>query len=131
MRMALVRVAILMLLLTAGAATQYGHPLKGSWSGDWGPNKEARTRLLLELNWDGKTITGTINPGTNAIPLQRASLDPSNWTVRFEAEGKDPAGRTIRYVIEGKIDNLGSAHRVMTGVWNQGSVKGDFRLIRN
>jgi hypothetical protein len=129
--MAPARIAILMVFLAAAAAAQYGHPLKGSWSGDWGVNKETRTRVLLELNWDGKTITGTINPGPTAVPLQKASLDTSNWTVRFEAEGKDPAGQTVRYTIEGKLENLGSARRVITGVWTQGSVKGDFRLIRN
>jgi hypothetical protein len=83
------------------------------------------------LNWDGKAITGTINPGPNAVPLQKASLDPSNWTVRFEAEGRDRSGQAIRYVIEGKLENLGSYKRVMTGTWSQGSVKGDFKLVRN
>ena len=64
-------------------AAQYGHPLKGTWSGDWGPNKETRNRVLLELHWDGKAITGTINPGPKAVQLQKASLDPSTWSVRF------------------------------------------------
>lgn len=127
------RHAILLVFLAFGvaAAAQYGHPLTGSWSGDWGPTKDARTRLLLELNWDGKTVTGTINPGPNAVPLQKASLDPSNWTVRFEAEARDRSGQSIRHVIEGKLENLGAYNRVMTGIWSQGSVKGDFRLVRN
>ena len=119
------------LLIAAPALAQFGHPLKGTWSGDWGPTKDNRTRVLLELHWDGKAITGTINPGPNAVPLQKASLDPSNWTVRFEAEGRDQSGQAIRYVIEGKLENLGSYKRVMTGTWSQGSVKGDFKLVRN
>ena len=134
MRMRPVRAAsLLVVFLTFGvaAAAQFGHPLKGSWSGDWGPTKDTRNRILLELNWDGKTVTGTINPGPNAVPLQKASLDPSNWTVRFEAETRDRSGQAIRYVIEGKLENLGSYKRVMTGTWSQGSVKGDFRLVRN
>ena len=130
-----VRVATATLLivvaLAATAAAQYGHPLKGSWSGDWGPAKETRNRLLLELNWDGKAVTGTINPGPNAVLLQKATLDPSNWTVRFEAETKDPSGRAVRYVIDGKLENLGSYNRVLSGTWTQGGVKGDFRLVRN
>src|SRR5688572_33512961 len=132
-RMKTVRIAGLLLffVFAGAAAAQYGHPLKGSWSGDWGPAKDTRNRLLLELNWDGKAVTGTINPGPNAVPLQKASLDPSNWTVRFEAEAKDRSGQMIRYVIEGRLENLGSYNRVMTGTWTQGSVKGDFRLVRN
>ena len=115
--------AILIVALSgAVAAAQYGHPLKGTWSGDWGPNKETRNRVLLELHWDGKAITGTINPGPRAVPLQRASLDPATWGVRFEADG---------YVIEGKIENLGSYRRVLTGTWTQAGQRGDFRLTRN
>ena len=104
------------------AAAQYGHPLKGTWSGDWGPNKDIRNRVLLQLDWDGKAITGTINPGPKAVPLKMASLDPSTWNVRFEADG---------YVIEGKLENLGSYRRVLTGTWTQGGQRGDFRLTRN
>ena len=133
MRMSPVRAAILLTVLAGGAtaAAQYGHPLAGSWSGDWGPTKDARNRLLVELHWDGKAVTGTINPGPNAVPLQKASLDPSNWTVRFEAEAKDRSGQQVRYVVEGKLENLGAYNRVMTGTWSQGGVKGDFRLVRN
>ena len=130
-----VRVAIATLLLgvalAAPAHAPSGPPLKGSWSGDWGTTKETRNRLLLELNWDGKAVTGTINPGPNAVPLQKTSLDPSNWTVHFEAEGKDQAGRGVRYVIDGKLENLGAYNRVLSGTWTQGGVKGDFRLVRN
>ena len=132
-RMNSVRAASLLLFLLCAAtvAAQYGHPLSGSWSGDWGPTKETRNRLLLELDWDGKAVTGTINPGPNAVPLQKASLDPSNWTVRFEAEAKDRSGQMIRYLVEGKLENLGAYNRVLSGTWSQGGVKGDFRLVRN
>ena len=85
-----IRVAILLLFFVCAAASsaaQYGHPLSGSWSGDWGATRETRNRVLLELDWDGKSVTGTINPGPNAVPLQKASLDPSTWMFRFEAEG--------------------------------------------
>src|SRR6185503_7795923 len=64
MRVALFRTAGLLLAaaLALPAAAQYGHPLKGSWSGDWGPTKDNRTRVLLDINWDGKALTGVINP---------------------------------------------------------------------
>jgi hypothetical protein len=126
-------VAAILLVSFAGGipAAQYGHPLKGTWSGDWGPDKETRHRLLLDLNWDGKTITGTINPGPNAVPLQKASLDPAAWTVRLEAEGRGASGATVRYLVEGKLENLGSYRRLLTGTWTQGGQRGDFRLTRN
>lgn len=123
---------IIVVALTGGpVAAQYGHPLKGTWSGDWGPNKETRHRVLLELNWDGKAISGTINPGPNAVPLKKASLDPAAWDVRLEGEGRDTSGATVRYLIEGKIENLGAYRRVLTGTWTQGAERGDFRLTRN
>ena len=85
--------AVIVVALTGvSAAAQYGHPLKGTWSGDWGPNKETRHRVLLELHWDGKAITGTINPGPNAVRLQKASLDPAAWDMRLEGEGRDASG---------------------------------------
>ena len=125
-------VSVLVLLaITGPAVAQFGHPLKGSWSGDWGTSKEKRNRVLLDLNWDGKAVTGTINPGPDAVPLTTATLDPTNWTVRFEANGKDSAANTVRYVIEGKLENLGSYHRVIAGTWSQGTQKGDFRVTRN
>jgi hypothetical protein len=122
---------LLFFVFAGAAAAQYGHPLTGSWSGDWGPTKDTRNRLLLELDWDGKVVTGRINPGPDAVPLQKASLDPSNWTVRLEAEAKDRSGQSIRYLVEGKLENLGAYNRVLSGTWSQGGVKGDFRLVRN
>ena len=122
---------LVLLAITGTAVAQFGHPLKGSWSGDWGTSKEKRNRVLLDLNWDGKAVTGTINPGPDGVPLKTATLDPTNWTVRFEADSKAGSGATIRYVIEGKLENIGSYYRVMTGTWTQGAQKGDFRVTRN
>jgi hypothetical protein len=119
------------LALPLPASAQFGHPLKGSWSGDWGASKQERKRVLLEVHWDGKALTGSINPGPNAVAFQKATLDPSNWNVHFEAEGKDAAGKPIRYVIDGKLENIGAYQRVMTGTWTEGATKGDFKVIRN
>ena len=119
------------LALAATLSAQLGHPLKGTWSGEWGPTKDKQTHVLLELNWDGKAITGRINPGPNAVPLRSATLDPSTWNVHLEAEGKDPSGRAIRYVIDGKLENIGAYERFITGTWSEGPVKGAFKVVRN
>jgi hypothetical protein len=117
--------------LAATVSAQFGHPLKGTWSGDWGPTKDKQTHVLLELNWDGKAITGRINPGPTEVPLRSATLDPSTWSVHLEGERKDPSGSVIRYVIDGKLENIGSYQRFIAGTWSQGSVKGDFKVVRN
>ena len=122
---------VVALLVALPAFAQFGHPLKGTWSGDWGPTKDKQTHVVLEMNWDGKVITGNINPGPKAVPLQKATLDPATWGVHLEGEGKDAAGKTVRYVIDGKLENIGAYQRVLSGTWTEGDVKGTFRVIRN
>lgn len=102
-----------------------GHPLKGSWIGEWGPSTTERLPVFIEMNWDGKAITGRLNPGPQAIPFTKADLNPADWTVRIEA-----AQGAERYTITGKIENLGSAARSITGTWVQGNRKGDFKITR-
>jgi len=119
------------LLIAAPALAQFGHPLKGTWSGDWGPTKDSRTHVVVELNWDGKLISGNINPGPRAVAIQKAALDPATWGVHLEGDGKDAAGRTVRYMIDGKLENIGAYQRFITGTWIEGDKKGDFKVVRN
>ena len=119
------------LLIAAPALAQFGHPLKGTWSGDWGPTKDSRTHVVVELNWDGKMISGNINPGPRAVAIQKAALDPATWGVHLEGDGKDAAGRTVRYMIDGKLENIGAYQRFITGTWIEGDKKGDFKVVRN
>ncbi len=126
-----IRFALVCLAVAAAASAQFGHPLKGSWSGDWGTSATNRQHVVLNLNWDGKAISGVINPGPNAVPLTTATLDPSTWTVHFEGDGKNKSGAPVHYVIDGKIENLGASQRFMTGTWTEGSEKGTFKVTRN
>ena len=112
-------------------AGQEGHPLTGTWHGDWGPSASQRNRLVLYMKWDSKNVTGMINPGPRSIPLGVATLDASKWTVHLEADGKDQAGNAVHIMADGKLDNVGSYNRTITGSWTQGSVKGDFKLTRD
>lgn len=112
-------------------AAQEGHPMTGTWHGDWASSPTQRTRVVLYMKWDSKNVTGMINPGPKAIPLTVASLDASKWTVHLEGEGKDQAGNAVKIVADGKMDNIGSYNRTITGTWTQGTAKGDFKLTRD
>jgi hypothetical protein len=117
-----------------GAATfgfaQEGHPLKGSWLGEWSGNATHGDNILLILDWDGQNITGMINPGTDNIPLGNASLDPNGWVVKLEADGKDASGGNVHYVIEGKIENLELPNRSIAGTWQSNKGRGAFTASR-
>jgi len=115
-------------LLSVGA--QEGHPLKGSWLGEWAGNSVHGDNILLILDWDGKAITGMINPGTDNIPLTNGSLEPNGWVVKLEAEGKDKDGSAVRYVIEGKLENLELPNRSINGTWSSNKGRGSFTASR-
>ena len=117
--------------LTASTFAQEGHPLVGTWSGDWGPTPTHRNQVTIVMNWDGKNINGIINPGPDVIPMKVATLDPAKWTVHIEADAKDSSGNPVRFIIDGKLDNILSYKRTLTGSWSHGNVKGDFKLTRD
>jgi hypothetical protein len=116
------------------AAAQFGHPLKGAWSGQRGTG-ENMTRLLLDLHWDGKAITGAINPGTDTeAAVKKATFDYSkvdSWRVQLEAEGKDASGKPVQIRIDGTLENLGAYYRLFHGTWTQGNQKMPFTVTRN
>jgi hypothetical protein len=113
------------LLSTFGLA-QEGHPLTGTWTGDWGPSATQRNHVTLVMNWDGANVTGTINPGPDAVPIASVFVDVTNWTVRIEADAKDG-----HISAEGRLEDIASAHRKLSGTWRQGNAKGDFRVARD
>ena len=118
-------------LLALAALAQQGHPLTGTWSGDWGPATTQRNPITLVLNWDGKNVTGLINPGPDAIPITSVFVDVATWTVRIEAGAKDSSGKAAHISAEGKLEDLGSYHRTIAGTWQQGAAKGDFKITRD
>jgi hypothetical protein len=115
---------------SAPATAQEGHPLKGSWIGTWSPNQSHGNDVLLVLSWDGKAVTGTINPGTDNMAIKNATLNPDGWVVHLEADAKDKSGTVLTYVIDGKIENLALPNRSITGTWRNQREKGAFKISR-
>src|SRR5690606_33943936 len=123
-------VFIFCLALGSSAIGQEGHPLKGSWLGTWGPSETHLNDVIVVMDWDGQQITGVINPGTDNIQIENATLDPEGWVLRFEAEGQDRSGNPLHYVIEGHIENLAFYNRMVTGTWTHESGSGPFEITR-
>jgi hypothetical protein len=119
------------LALTAIGFAQEGHPLTGVWYGDFGANATQRNHLTIQMQWDGKAVTGIVNPGPDSYPLKVVTLDSSKWTVHMEADGKDEKGTPQHFVADGKLENIGSYNRTITGTWNYGTTKATFKLRRD
>ena len=132
MRASAVLAIVSLACLVSGApvAGQEGHPLKGSWLGTWGPSQAHDNDIVVVLDWDGKNITGMINPGTDNMPIKNATLNPDGWVVRLEADGKDRAGAPVSYLIEGKIENLSFHNRSIVGTWKSQRESGPFKISR-
>src|SRR5215510_11001085 len=101
-------------------AQESSDSINGTWIGDFGPAFYDRNTISLELNWDGKQLTGMIRPGVpggrmyrnfQGFPIENASFDPKTGTFKFEATYKP---RARRYFIEGKLQN-----DKLTGHWNR------------
>jgi hypothetical protein len=114
-------------MVASGAALQQSSdPLSGTWTGDWGPSAADRNPVTVELKWDGKVLTGTVNPGPNAVELKNCTFDANSNAVHMEADAKSRRGNEIHYMIDGKVEN-----NTMTGSWNHGNRKGDFKITRS
>ena len=121
--------ACLAIAIPALALQQSSDPLTGTWTGDWGPNAADRNTVSVDLKWDGKALTGvvhSINYQRADVTLQKSTFDSAAGAVHMEADVANPrGGAVIHYVIDGKLAN-GS----MSGSWNHGTSKGDFKLTK-
>ena len=104
---------------------QQPDPLTGTWRGDWGPSPRDRNQVTLALKWDGKALTGTVNPDSEPVRLQKGTFDPKTGTVHIEAMTPGRGGSTYHYMIDGKVDK-----GTMTGTWNHDAYKGDFKITK-
>ena len=141
MRMTSVRVCLLAaaaIALTVAAAAQEGHPLAGTWYGDFSTGNQ-KNDLTVIMKWDGRSVTGLINPGPDSRPITSAVLTitdpgkpaaegqrstegiPPKFHVRFEVDGR---------TFEGMLQNPVAGNRRLTGTWTRGAEKGTFQIRR-
>ena len=117
--------------LSVGVLAQEGHPMAGTWHGDWGTSPTQRTPVVLYMRWQTRILTGVLNPGPNSVPIKIATVDPSKWAVHLEADMKDAKGATVPVVLDGTIGDIGSYTRTLSGTYTQGTAKGTFKLRRD
>jgi hypothetical protein len=118
---------------SVGSQHSGGDPLTGTWVGDFGPAFYDRNTISLELQWDGKEVTGMIRPGVRGgrmyrdfqgFSIENASFDPSTGVIKFEAT-YNPRAR--HYFIQGTVKG-----NTLSGTWNRPDENrdGDFKLTR-
>jgi len=123
--LSLVALLVCILMATSALAQGSSDPLSGTWIGTWGPSPTDRNDVTVVFKWDGKTLTGNVNPGPNEIALTKTMFDPKTGTIHMEADASR-RGAVIHYVIDGKIDK-----GTITGTWNHDNRKGDFRITKS
>jgi len=122
---------LVVLALTISAFAQEGFPLSGTWSGDWGTSakEQDRTHTTLIMSWDGKKITGLVDPGPDSAQFKVATLDSTKWAVHLEYDLKDKTGKTLPFIVDAKLQNASArANRMLVGTFTHGSTKGDFKI---
>jgi hypothetical protein len=82
--------------------------------------------VTLELKLDGTNVTGTINPGPDAVPVTKGSFTKDTGMVTLEADAKDHAGKMVHYAIDGKVDGT-----TLSGNWTHDDKKGDFKVTKS
>src|SRR5258708_1459122 len=90
---------IAIVLIVASAFAQSADPLSGTWVGTWGPSPSDRNDVVVVLKWDGKALTGDVNPGPSATKLQKSTFDAKTGAVHMEAEAAGRGGAKIHYII--------------------------------
>ena len=135
-------------LMAVSALAQEGNPAKGVWVGHSGSPFTPQNRIVIVMDYDGRNITGVLNPGPNAVPLKVARMDitpgkPASrgvtavmpvFKMRFEADGKDARGNTVTIVADGTMNNVPLPNRTITGSWSQttngNTVRSNFQITR-
>jgi len=115
-------------LLISGCASKQAaiaDPLTGTWSGEWGPSAERQTEVVLNLKWDGTTLTGIVDPERRGLELKKSSFDAKTSAIHMEVDAPMSGGEMDHYTIDGKVDG-----KSMRGTWTRRSGSGDFKVTK-
>lgn len=117
--------AVALAILSTTTYAQQGHPLTGTWSGDIDMDGQ-KQHITIVMNWDGKAVSGLVNPGPDSFQLSKITLDPATWMVHMEGDMK-----ATHMAADGKIEDLGSYHRSIAGTMMHGTAKANFKIVRD
>jgi hypothetical protein len=116
---------------------QEGHPLDGTWYGEYVAGTQKQDITVI-MKWDGRSVTGLINPGPKSSPLKSAALDITPGKPAPEGRGSTfgtPPVFHVRFDVDGMafvgtIQNPVAGNRRITGTWTRGAEKGTFQIRR-
>ena len=66
-----------------------------------------------------------MNPGPSTVELKKCTFDAKTGKVHMEADAKSRRGDEIHYTIDGTVEK-----DTITGSWDHGARKGDFKITR-
>lgn len=115
--------AVVVLFGCSASTTPPADPVTGTWAGEWGPSPSKQTEVVVELQWDGTTLRGTVDPDRNGIELAKASFDPKTSAVTMELDGPNSSREIVRYKIDGKISGT-----TMSGTFDRAGEAGTFKI---
>jgi len=117
--------AALLLVTATAALAQEGFPLDGTWRGETVAKDGSHRTIVLVMQWDGKQITGTVNPGPEGRDFTNGKLNPDGW--KFTLDVNTPKAIPVHF--DGAISNLGKYNRVLAGKWTEGGSTFDIRFV--
>ena len=78
--------AALLLAAATASVAQEGFPLDGTWRSESTAKDGSHRTIVLVMQWDGKSVTGTINPGPKGIDFTGGTLNPDGWKFTLDVK---------------------------------------------
>jgi hypothetical protein len=115
----------LFVLMAGAAVAQEGFPLDGTWRGEVVNQDGSHRTIVLVMQYDGKQVNGTMNPGPDSVDFTGGKLTPEGWKFALAFKG----AKAVNTNFDGAISNLGKYNRVLAGKWTEGGKSFDIRFV--